>query len=626
MSNSEQLLSCPNVGRQAKRGCTDIWGIVLFSVASILMMVTATTAFGKGDINRFLYGTDFAGNVCGHGSVNGVSDWSARSLLWYPITYDSSAHIFRITTALKLGVCVASCPRSGDVVPTYGNTSNLPASYTAMFSSSSTLHRCLPTFSSFNCNNDTSCESSRKDENGAVSNALGMNNFFFGIVNEFTRGWWILLLLCVLVVVLCFGWLFALRRLVKPVVFGGILLLFVVAIIVCSVSFGLYRKYQNDPDSKGGEASQTMLAVGIISVVLTLVYAAVVVFFWKSINVACDIIEESSKVIVAIPTVMVTPIWGSVNVLINIIIATFAALCLYTATDKVTTYVGNIQVVEFKTQGWVLPAQLYVIFYTLWNLAFICATAYLIISMVAVQWFFASPGDDKQIPPDPVKWSFRNSLRHVGTVAGGSLLVALCQFARVLLNMFEKQLRNTAGNNGAFKIIFCCANCILGCFERIIKFLTEHAYVMTAIEGDNLITGARAAIDLLTTRGSMLLVNIIAEGIITMGKLAITLVVTLIAFACFYGHAEEGAKQNIIGCVLVVGLGAYFIASVFASVFSVCIDTVLLCYCYDMRHHNGADRPYFSPSDLQKHIEIRTNVAKPLAQEAVSAEGGYSTV
>jgi solute carrier family 44 protein 1 (choline transporter-like protein) len=76
----------------------------------------------------------------------------------------------------------------------------------------------------------------------------------------------------------------------------------------------------------------------------------------------------------------------------------------------------------------------------------------------------------------PILRSGYNLVRyHLGSVALGSFLIAVVQFARVVLKCAEKYLHSHRG-----KCVDCalkCCQCCLYCFEKILKYMSRNAYI-----------------------------------------------------------------------------------------------------------------------------------------------------
>lgn len=68
---------------------------------------------------------------------------------------------------------------------------------------------------------------------------------------------------------------------------------------------------------------------------------------------------------------------------------------------------------------------------------------------------------------------------YLGSVALGSLLIALVQLIRVILATVQKYLKNKQGKcaNTALK----CCQCCIYCFEKILKYLNRNAYILVGM-------------------------------------------------------------------------------------------------------------------------------------------------
>lgn len=110
-------------------------------------------------------------------------------------------------------------------------------------------------------------------------------------------------------------------------------------------------------------------------------------------------------------------------------------------------------------------------------------------STVAI-WYFEE-GD----PSHPIMKSIGRSFLQFGSIAFGSLLIAIVIFIRIMLEIITKQLKNSTmameEQAAPAKFALKCASCYIACFEKIIRFLTENAYIMMAISGENFCSSAK---------------------------------------------------------------------------------------------------------------------------------------
>lgn len=81
---------------------------------------------------------------------------------------------------------------------------------------------------------------------------------------------------------------------------------------------------------------------------------------------------------------------------------------------------------------------------------------------------------------------------HLGSLAFGSLILAIVQFIEIALELVKKQAEaNGAGNNKCFEYAINCLRCCMQCVERIVQFINKTAYIQIALRGKNFCTAAK---------------------------------------------------------------------------------------------------------------------------------------
>ena len=605
-----QKLSVNDIGISAQRNCTDIWAAILFAIFWVMMMILAGSAFHHGHLKELVYGTDYMGNICGQDDPTGVNPsmpgppWASRKLLWYPIQYNDGFHI---ATDLKLGVCVAECPLPGFDVSTYSTARysadhNIPSYYPVKYNSTSVvLGRCVPDFSSYDCTSQQCQQMAASGSNDQQFNSIvGIGGFLTSGVETLKHKLGVVVGLAVLTIVISFIWLFALRAIVKPLV-----LITCVGLLVAGIVAGAIMMHYSSAAVSGSDTAKMYLAFSIICWIITFLYLCALIFLRKDLISACDIIEESSKVPVEMPKIIIVPVVSALFIFLFAVFMGAIAVAIQTSGDLVPASVPaygqthNVEVVTFAAKNWRGISQFYNLFMFLWTMGFISAICHLVIALCAVMWYWSRPGDIKEPPSNSLSFAVGATFRyHLGTLALGSFLIALVQFLRIMMKLVEARLRKIS-DNSAVKVLICCANCCLSCFERLVSFLTKNAYVMTAMTGEPLFPAARQALNLLMSNRAAVAVNVLGEIILVVGKVLVTAIITIIAWAAV---RSDGVSSNLM-FIIVMGLTAYFISSVFATVFSVCIDAVVLSYCVDKEENNGADRPYYFTDALSRHVE-----------------------
>ncbi|KTF76867.1 hypothetical protein cypCar_00018463, partial [Cyprinus carpio] len=244
----------------------------------------------------------------------------------------------------------------------------------------------------------------------------------------------------------------------------------------------------------------------------------------------------------------------------------------------------------FAFYGGETPYHKYLIFLQFYNvfLFFWCANFVTALGQMTLAGAFASyywaPNKTKDMPAFPLCASLGRSLRyHTGSLAFGSLILAIVQIIRVLLEYIDHKLKGA--QNKFAKFLLCCMKCCFWCLEKFIKFLNRNAYIMVAIYGKNFCRSACDAFFLLMRNVIRVVVlDKVTDFILFLGKLLIVGLVGIFAFFFFSGHTDafKGTAPSLHYYwvpILTVLVGSYFIAHGFFSVYAMCVDTLFLCFC-----------------------------------------------
>jgi len=133
----------------------------------------------------------------------------------------------------------------------------------------------------------------------------------------------------------------------------------------------------------------------------------------------------------------------------------------------------------------------YFVFATLWSNALLQAITTFVIASSCCMWYYShGPAHDLHLP---VLRSFGRSIRyHLGSLAFGSLLLAIVQFIQFAFEVIKKQIDHSgAGNNRIAEYTTNCIRCCLACLERIVQFINKMAYILIALKGGNFCTSAK---------------------------------------------------------------------------------------------------------------------------------------
>ncbi|KAM5270629.1 choline transporter-like protein 5 isoform 8-T9 [Hipposideros larvatus] len=238
------------------------------------------------------------------------------------------------------------------------------------------------------------------------------------------------------------------------------------------------------------------------------------------------------------------------------------------------------------------------LFVFLWLINFVIALGQCTLAgaFASYYWALNKPED---IPPYPLFTAFGRAIRyHTGSLAFGSLILAVIQMLRIVLEYLDKRLKEP--QNNISKFFQCCLKCCFWCLEKAVKFLNRNAYVMIAIYGKNFCRSARDAFNLLIRNVlKVAVMDKVTDFVLILGKILVTGSIGVLAFLLFTERLPmllKGPTSLNYYWVpfLTVVIGSYLVAHGFFSVYAMCIDTLFICFCEDLERNDGStEKPYF---------------------------------
>ncbi|XP_004390821.1 choline transporter-like protein 4 isoform X2 [Trichechus manatus latirostris] len=482
------------------------------------------------------------------------------------------------------------------------------------------------------------------------------------IFEDFAQSWYWILGALAVALVLSLLFILLLRLVAGPLVL--VLILGVLGVLAYGI-YHCWEEYRVLRD-KGASITQlyftnlsaysrvqeTWLAALIVLAVLEGILLLMLIFLRQRIRIAIALLKEASKAVGQMLSTMFYPL--VTFILLLICIAYWAMTALYLATSGQPQYVlwapnaslpGCEEVSLNKScdpmarqvnsscpglmcifQGYsstglaqrtLFNLQIYGVLGLFWTLNWVLALGQCVLAgaFASFYWAFNKPRD---IPTFPLGAAFIRTLHyHTGSLAFGALILTLVQMARVVLEYIDHKLRGV--QNPVARCIMCCFKCCLWCLEKFIKFLNRNAYIMIAVYGKNFCISAKNAFMLLMRNILRVIVlDKVTDLLLFFGKLLVVGGVGVLSFFFFSGRIQglgkdfENPHLNYYWLPIMTSiLGAYFIASGFFSVFSMCVDTLFLCFLEDLERNDGSlDRPYYMSKGLLQ-ILGKKNEAPP---------------
>ncbi|XP_067333779.1 choline transporter-like protein 2 isoform X2 [Channa argus] len=471
------------------------------------------------------------------------------------------------------------------------------------------------------------------------------------IFEDFTQSWYWILLGLVIAMLTSLLFIVLLRYL------AGIMVWVMIVLLILVIGYGIFHCYMEYAALKGEAGAnvtiqqlgfqtdfsvylqirQTWLAFMIILCIVEVIIILLLIFLRKRLLIAIALIKEASRAIGHVMCSLFYPLFTFL--LLAIVVAYWAVTAVFLSTSNEPIYKvfnesacdyslskcnpANYSTSTMKTQcpdskclfafyggetvyhKYLIGLQFYNVFLFFWCANFVTALGQMTLAGAFASYYWASVKPD-DMPAFPVFSALGRSLRyHTGTLAFGSLILSIVQIIRVLLEYLDHKL--SAAQNKFAKFVLCCLKCCFWCLEKFIKFLNRNAYIMVAIYGKNFCTSARDAFFLLMR--NMIRVAVldkVTDFLLFLGKLLIVGLVGVFAFFFFSGRVK--AFQSTAPSlhyywvpILTVVICSYLIAHGFFSVYSMCVDTLFLCFCEDLERNDGsAARPYYMSPTLRE--------------------------
>jgi solute carrier family 44 (choline transporter-like protein), member 2/4/5 len=234
-----------------------------------------------------------------------------------------------------------------------------------------------------------------------------------------------------------------------------------------------------------------------------------------------------------------------------------------------------------------------------WVVCFITAFSEMVLAATYATWYWTFKKSD--VPFFTLTKGFLRTMRyHLGTLAFGALIVAICQMIRVLLEYVDRKLKKF--DNDVTRAILCMFKCFFWCLEKFLRFINRNAYIMCAIHGKNFCGSAKDAFNLLMRNFlRVIALDQVTDFLFFLCKVLISLGMGACAYVYFGSEFYGKNLHSELPPAILVTVGAYLISSVFFSVYSMAVDTLFLCFLEDCERNDGTpERPYFMSKQLMK--------------------------
>ncbi|CAD6185560.1 unnamed protein product [Caenorhabditis auriculariae] len=449
--------------------------------------------------------------------------------------------------------------------------------------------------------------------NEVVSSIIEQRPMFDKVIHDLSQTWWQVLAMIAFSGVCAFVWTVIMR------IFGSLLIWLSIFAVLGALGFGTGYSWMkwNQLKVSGAiddfsfqpmfsvyfEMPTTWLVVAIASSSVLVLLLIVLLFIRKRISIAVALIEESSKAVGSMMSTLVFPLFPF---LLHILPSGYRHLAKKNTSTKCdcNSNTPGCQFYGAEAPGdRIFYLQLYNLFAFFWLSCFVTALGDISLAGAFASHYWAR---DKNIdlPSFPVLRALTRALRYnLGSLAFGSLLIAIVKLIRVILEYIDHKFGKT--ENRVIKYIMMALKCCFWCLEVFFKFLTKNAYIMMAIYGHNFFSSAKDSFMLITRNiVRTVVIHKVAGILLFLGKAMITLGAGVIAFYYFSGRwIVEGIPHvdlyYYFGPIVIVVLGSYCMADLFFDVYEMAVDTTFICFLEDSEQNDGTpEKPYYMSAKL----------------------------
>lgn len=201
----------------------------------------------------------------------------------------------------------------------------------------------------------------------------------------------------------------------------------------------------------------------------------IILFMCNRIRLAIALTETTAEYIASTWQVLFVPF--TFYIISGLFYAYWVALSIYLYSSGVvdkssSSFIADVQWTSTTRYAWWY--HLFALFYI--N-AFLNAYNQFILASTACLWYWehSIPGQ----PESPVyKSFFRGGRYHLGSLAFGSLILAIVRFIMAILEYFKKKMETVGGQKSKFyTCLITCCQCCLNCVARFIEFINRHAWI-----------------------------------------------------------------------------------------------------------------------------------------------------
>jgi len=521
-----------------------------------------------------------------------------------------------------------------------GNTKKYLAPFcNFIYGTTKAINRCIPDVTSITRITDYVC-------GNIVSCGMDEFNDWFSQVNDVWHNmmadvftcWYVIATSTVIAIVIGFLYLYLMEKCAKCIIVVGLLMVNVMLIGLAGVFWYYYFDLKDKVDtvpqlaSHDTDQSNMNICLGfamVFSIIEGIVFC-ICCCLCRQIQTAAEIIMVAADGLGDMPYLIFYPLVNVFLLLAYVAVWAVVAVMLATCGEDTFHYLYGYHSWDYTDKVQYIFA--YWLFGLLWIAEFSSSVGFVCVSYCFCVWFFTEHdehGRNRKSHPEMLCKVVCNTLLYfTGTIAFGSLIVAIIQMLRIILTYIEQKQKEYTGMDKPpcfLRWMFCCCHCCLKCLECCMKYLNKNAYIQTILHDHWFCPALCRVIKVMIFYIDYILITkSIAAGMLAFGRAAIAM-----GTAAVGGYwASTLDVSSIIAPTLLMLIIGFVVAAMFTEVYEMGIDTMLMCFC-EAKSNDTINKLRLPPqmTELQKRADKfnedreteRAGKAAAVAEDADSA-------
>jgi len=217
----------------------------------------------------------------------------------------------------------------------------------------------------------------------------------------------------------------------------------------------------------------------IISWIAALFFYCFLACNWKSLRVSIAVIKTTSDWVADTKRLLLMPLFFFIVGMGVFFLWAMGLACIASISENGIVSANPSAGDQMKDVKWsdLTYWMVYLMcFFGVWVAFFLTSLNDYVTIVAAITWYFSDKTitDSDGIPGDSevmlgFKWGFCYQL---GSIAFGSLLLAVVWTIKTIMNYMAKKLEAASGENCCIKCLICCMMACVNCFDRFIRYIT----------------------------------------------------------------------------------------------------------------------------------------------------------